>query len=59
MLASPLLAIAGFYDPPFILKAEESIQIEIEDPAETLQGRLDALANRPAIENRGYRNQAH
>ena len=58
MLASPLLAIAGFYDPPFILKAE-SIQIEIEDLAETLQGRLDALANRPAIENRGYRNQAH
>ena len=43
LLASPLLAIAGFYDPPFIVRAEDSIQIEIEDSAETLQGRINVL----------------
>lgn len=43
LLASPLLAIAGFYDPPFIVKAEESVQLHIYDPEEILQGHMDVL----------------
>lgn len=43
LFASPLLTLAGFYDPPFRLMAEESVQITLEDPAEVLQGRLDVL----------------
>ncbi|WP_017302640.1 hypothetical protein [Nodosilinea nodulosa] len=43
LFASPLLTLAGFYDPPFRLKAEESVQITLTDPEEVLQGRLDAL----------------
>lgn len=43
LMASPLLGIAGFYDPPFLVKAEESIQIQIADSEEVLQGRIDVL----------------
>lgn len=43
LLASPLLAIAGFYDPPFKIRAEESVQITIDDGEEVLQGRIDVL----------------
>ena len=43
LFASPLLTLAGFYDPPFRLKAEESVQITLEDPTEILQGRMDVL----------------
>ena len=42
MLASPLLTIAGFYDPPRI-RAEESVQLTLEDEEEVLQGRIDVL----------------
>ena len=51
LFASPLLAIAkggckqiaGFYDPPFQLRAEESVQINLADSEEVLQGRIDVL----------------
>ena len=43
LFASPLLAIAGFYDPPFQVRAEESVQITIADSEEVLQGRIDVL----------------
>jgi hypothetical protein len=43
LLASPLLAIAGFYDPPFRVRAEESVRLVLQDSEETLQGRIDAL----------------
>jgi hypothetical protein len=43
LLVSPLLTIAGLYDPPFRIKAEESISINISDSEETLQGRIDVL----------------
>lgn len=43
LFASPLLTLAGFYDPPFRLKAEESVQLTLEDSEEVLQGRLDVL----------------
>lgn len=43
LLASPLLALAGFYDPPFTVRAEESVQLVLADSEEVLQGRLDVL----------------
>jgi hypothetical protein len=43
LLASPLLAIAGFYDPPFTVRAEESIRLTLTDSEEVLQGRIDVL----------------
>lgn len=43
LLVSPLLNIAGFYDPPFRVRAEESVQLVLEDSEEILQGRLDVV----------------
>jgi hypothetical protein len=43
LLASPLLALTGFYDPPFRVHAEESVRLVLEDSEEILQGRIDAL----------------
>jgi hypothetical protein len=43
LLASPLLAIAGFYDPPFQVRAEASVQLTLDDGEEVLQGRIDVL----------------
>lgn len=43
LLVSPLLAIAGLYDPPFKIRAEESVQIILDDGEEILQGRIDVL----------------
>ena len=43
LFASPLLALAKFYDPPFRLNAEESVRLTVQDPEEVLQGRLDVL----------------
>jgi len=43
LLASPLLAIAGFYDPPFQVRAEESVSLQLADSEEVLPGRIDAL----------------
>ena len=43
LLASPLLATAGFYNPPFRVRAAESVQIVLKDSEETLQGRIDVL----------------
>jgi hypothetical protein len=43
LLASPLLTIAGFYDPPFQVRTEESIQLTLTDGEEVLQGRIDVL----------------
>jgi len=51
LLASPLLAfakrvqstLAGFYDPPFRVRAEESVQLTLNDRDEVLQGRIDVL----------------
>jgi hypothetical protein len=43
LLASPLLTLAGFYDPPFKIRSEESVQLTLNDGQETLQGRIDVL----------------
>lgn len=43
LLVSPLLALAGFYDPPFRIKAEESVDVVVDDGEEVLRGRIDVL----------------
>jgi len=43
LLVSPLLALAGFYDPPFRIKAEESVNLVVDDSEEILRGRIDVL----------------
>jgi hypothetical protein len=43
LVVSPLLELAGFYDPPFKMKAEASVELSIEDGEETLRGRIDVL----------------
>ncbi|HAX79114.1 MAG TPA: type I restriction endonuclease subunit R [Cyanobacteria bacterium UBA11372] len=43
LVVSPLLELAGFYDPPFKMKAEAAIEIAIDDGEETLRGRIDIL----------------
>jgi hypothetical protein len=43
LFASPLLALTGFYDPPFRVRAEESVRLVLSDSEEVLQGRIDAL----------------
>ena len=42
-MASHLLELAGFYDPPFKMKAEAAIEIAIDDGEETLRERIDIL----------------
>jgi hypothetical protein len=43
LVASPLLELAGFYDPPFKLRAEAAVEITVDDGEEILRGRIDAL----------------
>ena len=43
LVASPLLELAGFYDPPFKLKSEATVEIAVDDGEEVLRGRIDAL----------------
>jgi len=43
LVVSPLLELAGFYDPPFKMKAEAAIEITLDDGEETLRGRIDVL----------------
>ncbi len=49
LLISPLLTVAGLYDPPFRIKAEESVQITVGDSEETLQGRIDVFVLRDRL----------
>jgi predicted type IV restriction endonuclease len=46
LMLSPLLDLAGFYQPPYRLETEASIEIEAEDDGEIIQGRIDALVLR-------------
>ena len=40
---SPLLSLAGFYDPPFYTTLEESVEVVSQDGAETVRGQIDVL----------------
>jgi hypothetical protein len=44
IVISPLLELAGFYDPPFHLRSKASVRLEIEDEDEKVyRGRIDGL----------------
>ena len=43
VVLSPLLALAGFYRPPFRVTAETPVQITASDEGEVIQGRIDVL----------------
>jgi hypothetical protein len=44
IVISPLLEMAGFYDPPFHLRSEASIRLELKDNNDKVyQGRIDSL----------------
>lgn len=43
LVVSPLLALSGFYDPPFKIKAESSVELVLDDGEEILRGRIDVL----------------
>jgi hypothetical protein len=43
VVLSPLLSLAGFYDEPFFIRSESSIEIVVEDAEELIRGRIDVL----------------
>ncbi len=43
LVTSPLLELAGLYDPPFKMKAEAAVEIAIDDGKDVLRGRIDVL----------------
>ncbi len=43
LAVSPLLELAGLYDPPFKMKAEASVELAIDAGEEVLRGRIDVL----------------
>lgn len=43
VVLSPLLSLAGFYDEPFFIRSEQSIQISEEDEGVIIRGRIDVL----------------
>ncbi|WP_392532435.1 restriction endonuclease subunit R [Nostoc sp. C117] len=43
VVLSPLLNLAGFYDDPFYMRGEQSLEIATEDEGEIIRGRIDFL----------------
>jgi hypothetical protein len=43
VILSPLLSMAGFYQPPFRFATEASVQIVAEDDGQLFRGRIDVL----------------
>jgi len=43
VVLSPLLSLAGFYDEPFFIRSESSIEIAVEDAEELIRDRIDVL----------------
>jgi Type I restriction enzyme R protein N terminus (HSDR_N) len=43
VMISPLLAMAGFYSPPFRIRTENSIKISLEENEEEVRGKIDII----------------
>lgn len=43
IVMSPLLELAGFYDPPFRFRSEVSVKVEVESQDRIYRGRIDGL----------------
>jgi hypothetical protein len=44
VVLSPILDLAGFYEPPIRVEGEANIQVSAEDEGEIIQGSIDVLA---------------
>jgi hypothetical protein len=43
VVLSPLLDLAGFYEPPFRVDGETNVRVSAEDEGEVIQGSIDVL----------------
>jgi hypothetical protein len=43
LVVSPLLELAGFLDPPFRIRSPYGVELEINNPIETIRGFIDTL----------------
>jgi hypothetical protein len=49
VVLSPLLDLAGFYEPPFRVEGETEIRVSGEDEGEVIQGSIDVLVIRQQL----------
>ncbi|MHC5598069.1 MAG: type I restriction endonuclease [Nostoc sp.] len=49
VVLSPLLRLAGFYQPPFYIASEQEVRISSEDEGTIIRGRIDILVLHPAF----------
>ncbi|MBE8965486.1 restriction endonuclease subunit R [Nostocales cyanobacterium LEGE 12452] len=47
VVLSPILRLAGFYQPPFYIASEEEVRISSEDEGTIIRGRIDILVFHP------------
>ncbi|MCC5624865.1 type I restriction enzyme HsdR N-terminal domain-containing protein [Nostoc sp. CHAB 5715] len=47
VVLSPLLRLAGFYQPPFYIASEQEVRISSEDEGTIIRGRIDILVFHP------------
>lgn len=47
VVLSPLLRLAGFYQPPFYIASEQEVKISSEDEGTVIRGRIDILVFHP------------
>ncbi|WP_414563477.1 MULTISPECIES: type I restriction endonuclease [unclassified Anabaena] len=47
VVRSPLLRLAGFYQPPFYIASEQEVEISSEDEGTIVRGRIDVLVFHP------------
>ena len=49
VVLSPLLRLAGFYQPPFYIASEKEVEIISEDEGTVVRGRIDILVFHPPL----------
>ncbi|BDI15457.1 hypothetical protein ANSO36C_12590 [Nostoc cf. commune SO-36] len=49
VVLSPLLRLAGFYQPPFYMSSEQEVRISSEDEGMIIRGRIDILVFHPPL----------
>lgn len=49
VVLSPLLDLAGFYEPPFRVDGEVNMRVSAEDEGEVIQGSIDVLVIQEAL----------
>ncbi|MEH1858605.1 MAG: type I restriction enzyme HsdR N-terminal domain-containing protein [Nostoc sp.] len=49
VVLSPLLRLAGFYQPPFYIASEQEVRISSEDEGTIVRGRIDILVFHPPL----------